>query len=258
MGKIYFASDIHLGKDTSKTSLEREELIVQWLLEVSQDADAIYLVGDIFDYWYEYRHVVPKGFDLLKATLLQLRRSGVRIELFTGNHDLWMKDYFEVNLDIPIHRDPITIAVGSKSLYIGHGDGLGPGDLGYKFIKAIFRNRLCQVLFSLIHPNLALSIMKYFSQLSNKKNAGKHPFTTFDKEWLVQFVEEHNQESPHDYYIFGHRHLAIDYMLRSGSARYINLGDWMEQYTYAVLADGNLELKQYLKNKVDILSNIKR
>ncbi len=256
MSTVYFASDIHLGKKTSRTSQEREELICDWLHKVSTDADCIYLVGDLFDYWYEYKHVIPKGFELFKATLLELRRKNIRIEIFTGNHDLWMGDYFAQTLDIPIHRDPLIVEWNRVTLFIGHGDGLGPGDHGYKFIKKIFRNKICQWLFSRVHPNFALSLMMYFSKLSNRRNKGKHPFKNFESEWLVTFAEEHNEKHQEiDLYVFGHRHIPIDYQLSNGASRYINLGDWMEHFTYLKIDDQTAQLKVYGEHQVDIKCN---
>ena len=246
MGKIYFASDIHLGKDLALSSDERETMFIQWLESAQHNAEKIYILGDLFDYWYEYKHVIPRGFDRILSTLRTLKSNNVDIEIFTGNHDMWMKDFFSTELGIPLHRDPIIVTHHNKTLFLGHGDGLGPGDHGYKFLKQVFRNSICQWLFSRIHPNTALWVMKYFSQVSNNLNRDKFPFESFEKEWLVSFSEEQSKALPEiDYFIFGHRHLAIDYLLSNGVTRYINLGDWMELFSYAFLEDGELKLTTF-------------
>lgn len=258
MKNIYFASDFHLNKDVLHTSAIREKYIVGWLLSIQSTADTIYLVGDLFDYWYEYGTVIPRGNDLFKATLLQLRLSGVNIEIFTGNHDVWMKDYFENDLDIKIHRNPISVTHHGKSLYIGHGDGLGPGDSGYKLLKRIFTSRLCQWLFSRLHPNFAIRFMKACSQLSSKYNRDSDLDTqsiNLSEEWLSQYSESVNAEQYHDYYLYGHRHIPIKYQLKNGKSYYYNLGDWMNHYTYGVLQKGELSIKSYLKKEATILTN---
>ncbi|NNF35008.1 MAG: UDP-2,3-diacylglucosamine diphosphatase, partial [Saprospiraceae bacterium] len=161
--KTYFASDFHLGLDVSISSLEREKKIVRWMDGIKNDAKAIYLVGDVFDYWFEYGTVIPKGYTRLLGKLAELRDIGIPIYFFIGNHDMWMFRYLDEEMGIPIYRQPIQREIDGKKFFIGHGDGLGPGDHGYKFIKSIFSNRFCQWLFARIHPNLGIRIMKYVS-----------------------------------------------------------------------------------------------
>jgi len=252
---VYFASDFHLGRDSLHTSAEREVLICQWLQDIKTTAEKIYLVGDLFDYWYEYRRVIPRGNDLFKSTLLQLRREGIPIEIFTGNHDLWMGDYFEQDLDIRVHKNPITVQHHNKSIHIGHGDGLGPGDHGYKFLKSIFSNRLCQWAFSRLHPNFALAFMDFCSKLGDKNQTERDRFVSFDQEWLVQFVETNHKSLNCDYYLYGHRHIPIIYDLSTGNSTYYNIGEWMNQYTYGVLENGELSLKQHIRQDIEIYSN---
>ncbi len=256
---IYFASDFHLNKDVLHTSAVREKHIVDWLLSIQSSADTIYLVGDLFDYWYEYATVIPRGNDLFKATLLQMRLSGVNIEIFTGNHDVWMKDYFEKDLNIKVHRNPISVTHHGKSLYIGHGDGLGPGDLGYKYLKRIFTSKWCQWLFSRLHPNLAIKIMKACSNLSSKYNTDATQDTQsliLSEEWLSQYSESINAQNHHDYYIFGHRHIPLIYQLSNHVSYYYNLGDWMNHYTYGVLENGQFQLKYYFNTPDSPLTNL--
>ena len=259
MKNIYFASDFHLNKDVLHTSEVREKHIVHWLKSIKSDADVIYLVGDLFDYWYEYGTVIPRGNDLFKSTLLQLRQEGVQVEIFTGNHDVWMKDYFEKDLDIKVHRNPISVSHHGKSMYIAHGDGLGPGDRGYKLLKRIFTSTICQWFFSRLHPNFAIRFMKFCSQLSSKYNKDSDVNTqhlNLDREWLSQYSESINSSQKHDYYIYGHRHLPIQYQLKDGKSVYYNLGDWMNHYTYGVLENGQFNLKSYFGEKIDLHSNI--
>lgn len=242
---VYFASDFHLGADAFLPSIEREKKIVKWLGEVNSDMAELYLVGDVFDHWFEYNKAVPKGFVRLFGKLGELRDAGVLVYFFTGNHDMWMFRYFEEEFGIPILRAPVQKVIGGKTFFIGHGDGLGPGDHGYKFIKKIFNNRVCQKAFSLLHPDIGLSLMKYFSVKSRKYTGDEEPFTDPAKEWLVQFCEEHCKNHNIDFYVFGHRHLPVDYLLSNGKSRYINLGEWMYASSYGVFDGTDLKLKFY-------------
>ncbi len=243
MAKIYFASDFHLGLDARLTSDEREAQVVRWLLEVGQDAAEIYLVGDLFDFWFEYRTVVPRGHVRLLGTLAMLRDRGVEISAFTGNHDMWLFSYFEEELGIPVFRAPIRRKWNGKSFLIGHGDGLGPGDHGYKLIKAVFASKICQWLFARLHPNFAFRIARFWSAKSRAQAQVKDDFKGKDQEWLVQYANDYVQTDPVDYFIFGHRHLPIDCLLDNGSSRYVNLGDWLHHNSYAVFDGSDLVLK---------------
>ncbi len=235
MKNIYFAGDFHLGIDVRHSSAERERLIVAWLESVKNDAEEIYLIGDIFDHYFEYRKVVPKGYIRFLGKLADLRDAGVKIYFFTGNHDMWMFRYLEEELQIPILRKPIVKEIRGKKFFIGHGDGLGPGDFGYKFIKSVFNNRFCQWLYGLLHPDIGLALMTFFSGKSREAGDDPDIFLGADKEWLVQYAERKIQEIPGlDFFIFGHRHLPIDYTLKNGRTRYINTGEWMTQTSYIV------------------------
>lgn len=243
--KIYFASDFHLGVPNHSKSVEREKNIVSWLNEIQKDAEAIYLVGDIFDFWYEWKHTVPKGHTRLLGKLAELCDSGIPIHFFTGNHDLWTFGYLENEIGVQIHRNPIEIKHHNKTLFVGHGDGLGPHDKKYKFLKKIFTNRVCQWFFSRVHPNISFALANYFSSKSRiSKTDADEQFKGDEKEWLVQFSKKILERTPIDYFVFGHRHLPLDIEL-SESSRYINLGEWVNYNSYAVLEEGNLELKFY-------------
>ncbi len=245
MGKIYFASDFHLGIDTEKTSRERETLICNWLDDIKASAEKIYLVGDLFDFWFEYKHVVPKGHVRFLGKIAEIRDSGIEIEVFTGNHDMWLFSYFPDELGIPVHRDHVRVEHNGKHFFIGHGDGKGPGDHGYKFIKKIFANPICQWLFSRIHPNIGIRIANYLSQRSRRLTETEN-FLGNENEWLALYANRKLKQFPEiDYFIFGHRHLPLDILLNNNTSRYINLGDWFKHYTYAVFDGIELKLKSY-------------
>jgi UDP-2,3-diacylglucosamine hydrolase len=249
--KIYFISDSHLGVPDYAGSLNREKLLVRWLDEVRSDASEIYLLGDIFDFWFEYATVVPKGFVRLLGKLADLSDSGIKIHYFTGNHDMWMFDYFPKELGIDLYRAPVSREIGGKRFMIGHGDGLGPSDHGYKFIKKVFASRLCQWLFARIHPNLGVRIALYFSRKSRIACGDTDEvFKGADKEYLLLHINELLQKEHFDYIIYGHRHLPFDLKLKENS-RYINLGDWVTHFTYAVFDGTDLEFKSYLPNEGD-------
>ena len=247
--KIFFASDFHLGIDAGMSSEDREKKIVRWLDFIAPQAKEIYLVGDIFDFWFEYNSVIPRGFSHLLGKLRELRNTGIPITFFTGNHDMWMFDYFEKEYGIPIYRHPLLIHIGNHKFYIGHGDGLGPGDHGYKTIKKIFSNKICQWMFARIHPNLGFTLAKYWSGKSRVSHGRQDKFLGEDKEWLVQYSNDLIGKSKDevDYFIFGHRHLPIDHKLKNGKCRYINLGEWMYYFSYAVYDGKDIQL-QFFEN----------
>lgn len=247
MKKTFFASDFHLGTNGRLPSKERERLIVRWLDTIAPEAESLYLVGDVFDYWFEYSKVVPKGFIRLLGRLATLSDQGLPIYYFTGNHDMWMFRYLEDELGIPVYRQPIEREIGGKKFFIGHGDGLGPGDHGYKFIKAVFSNPACQWLFARLHPNTGIRLMNYFSGTSRMSNPSEVRFLGPEKERLVQFCEDEITRREVDYFVFGHRHLPIDYTLNNGRSRYINLGDWLVYNSYAVFDGNDLQL-QFFEN----------
>ncbi len=251
--KIYFLSNFHLGAPDHATSLQREKRIVSFLEEIKKDAGEIFIVGDLFDFWYEYRTVVPKGYVRILGKLAELTDAGIPIHFFVGNHDMWMKGYFESELNIPVYHEPKKFERNGKKFLIGHGDGLGPGDHGYKFIKKIFRNRFCQWLFGILPPAVGVGLANYFSRKSRAVTGQTdEQFWGEDGEWLVMYCKEVLKEEYFDYLIFGHRHLPIDFSFEKGS-HYINLGDWLRYYSYAVFDDGKLSLTSWipeLENKI--------
>lgn len=255
--KIYFASDFHLGTNAKLTSLEREKKIVRWLDLIQHDAQEIYLVGDVFDFWFEYRRVIPKGYVRLFGKLAELRDQGIPIFFFIGNHDMWMFKYFETEFDIPILREPIVKEWNGKKFFIGHGDGLGPGDYGYKFIKKVFANKICQFLFGMIHPNLGIGLANFWSQKSRSVSPAELKFLGEKKEWLVQFCNKKIEKLNVDYFIFGHRHLPIDYTLKNGTSRYINIGEWMHACSYGVFDGNDVKIHFFENNEGEVFFNDK-
>lgn len=252
-GKIYFVSDLHLGIPDAASSREREKHFVRWLNYVKQDAHAIFILGDLFDFWFEYKQVVPRGYVRVLGALAAISDAGVPIYFFTGNHDQWMKNYFQTELGIPVfHRAEKTI-IGSKQFLIGHGDGLGPGDHGYKFLKKLFRGKLSRWLFERLHPNLGIWLGKKWSK-DNRIISGEDQseFLGEKKEWLIQYAKEYLKVEHIDYFIFGHRHIVLEYPLGNNSV-YINLGDWIKYNSYAVFDGINLELKYFNKRKSESL-----
>ncbi|MDX1942162.1 MAG: UDP-2,3-diacylglucosamine diphosphatase [Saprospiraceae bacterium] len=239
----YFASDFHLGVNAKLTSAERERQIIRWLNFISKDAEAIYLVGDVFDFWFEYKTVIPKGYTRLLGKLAELRDRDIPIYFFTGNHDMWVFHYFEQELGIPTYRKPILREIHGKTFFIGHGDGLGPGDHGYKFIKKVFANPVCQWLFARFHPNFGIWLANYFSGKSRALYPEAPGFLGEDKEWLVAYANYKLDITPADYYIFGHRHLPIDHILKNKTSRYINLGEWLHHNSYAVFDGKDVKIK---------------
>lgn len=241
--KIYFASDFHLGAPNEEESAVREKRIVSWLDEIKADAKEIYLMGDLFDFWFEYKYVVPKGYVRFLGKIAELTDSGIPVHLFIGNHDMWMFNYLEDELNVTIHRSHVTKEFDGKKFFIGHGDGIGPGDYGYKFIKAVFANKICQWLFARLHPNFAFAVANYWADKS-RVDVNLLKFLGEEKEHQIIFAKEMLKAGHYDYFIFGHRHLPNDIKL-SENSRYINLGDWIVNDSYAVFDGEELCLKKY-------------
>ncbi|NNE33217.1 MAG: UDP-2,3-diacylglucosamine diphosphatase [Winogradskyella sp.] len=243
--KIYFASDNHLGAPDAKSSKPREKKFVAWLDEIKEDAAAIFLLGDLFDFWFEYKTVIPKGFTRTLGKLAEIADSGIPIHYFVGNHDLWMNGYFEEELGIPVYHKPQEFKLGSKLFFIGHGDGLGPGDKGYKRMKKVFISPFFKWLFRWGHPDIGMRIAQYFS-VKNKMISGDDDATFLgeDNEWLVQYSRKKLNENHRDFFVFGHRHLPLEIQLNE-SSKYINLGDWIQYYTYGEYDGNNFTLKTY-------------
>ncbi|MBT8186354.1 MAG: UDP-2,3-diacylglucosamine diphosphatase [Croceitalea sp.] len=242
--KVYFASDNHLGAPNNKESLPREKKFVAWLDSIQKDAAAIYLMGDLFDFWFEYKKVVPKGFTRTLGKLAELSDQGIPITYFVGNHDLWMNGYFEEELNIPVYHKPQELMLNSTKFLIGHGDGLGPGDKGFKIMKKVFINPVSKWFFRWLHPDIGVRFAQYLS-VNNKIISGEADakFLGEDQEWLVRYCKRKLALTHYDYFIFGHRHLPLEINLNKTST-YINLGDWISYFTYAVFDGEKLTLEK--------------
>lgn len=245
MSKIYFASDFHLGVPNDAASLKRERQIVKWLDLVLSDADELLLVGDVFDFWFEYKKVIPKGFSRLFGKLAEIADRGIQIHFFTGNHDLWLLDYFQKEFGIQVHTAPQVMTWDGISCFVGHGDGLGPGDKGYKRMKKVFTNSISKWLFRWLHPDIGVSIANSWSRSSRVHNKEKKTFLGPDKEWLMIYANKKLETSFHDYFIFGHRHVPIFQPLNNPKSTFVNLGDWIHHQSYAVLENGQISLKYF-------------
>lgn len=245
--KIYFASDFHLGVPTYEKSREREKLLIEWLTMAEQDATEIFLVGDLFDFWFEYKYTAPKGFIRFLGKLASICDKGIPVHVFTGNHDMWMYDYLEKEIGVKIYRAPIRRTFNGKSFLIGHGDGLGPGDHKYKFLKKFFASSICQWLYARIHPNFAFGLANYLSR-SSRASTGKtdEVFKGEEGEWLLAYCKEVVVKEKIDFFVFGHRHLPLELKVNETSM-YYNLGEWLNYNSYAVFSGNKMELKAFKK-----------
>jgi UDP-2,3-diacylglucosamine hydrolase len=249
--KLYFISDVHLGAGTYAGSRQREDKLVRWLDMVKADAAEIFIMGDLFDFWFEYTTVVPRGYIRLLGKLAGLSDAGIKLYLFKGNHDMWMFNYFEKELNATIISNELVIERGGKKFFLHHGDGLGPGDGLYKMLKKVFRSRFCQWLFARLHPNLGVGIANYWSsksRIANSKRKGGEPGEAKpgEQEWLVTYCRETLQTTNYDYLVFGHRHMPLDIQLQT-NARYINLGEWLFSCSYAEFDGQDVRLKYFEK-----------
>jgi len=243
-GKLYFASDFHLGVPSYESSLQREKRIIDWLEYIKHDASEVFLMGDVFDFWFEYKHVVPKGYVRFLAKLAELVMMGIQVTLFKGNHDMWMFGYLEKEVGVKIVTDELILERAGKRFYLHHGDGLGSGDRNYKILKRIFRSKVSQWLFSWLHPNIGMAIAEMWSKNSRIANNKKEEFKNEDEEWLVTFSKKRLETEYFDYFVYGHRHLPLSIDLGNGS-QYINLGEWINYNSYAVFDGNDLELKHW-------------
>ena len=243
--KIYFASDFHLGSPDYESSLKREKLLVRWLGEVQHDAAAIVLVGDIFDFWFEYKKVVPRGFVRLLGKIAHLTDEGIPVIFFTGNHDLWLSDYIQNELNVKVYEKPQKFIISDKRILVGHGDGLGTGDWSYKLLKKMFTSSFNKWAFARLHPNFAFRIAEFWSHISRmKSNGAVEPFVP-ETDHLYNFCNEHEKKNHFDYYIFGHRHIPLEIQLNNNST-YINLGEWIINPHYASFDGSKVSLHRYL------------
>ena len=235
--RIYFCSDNHLGSPNRNLSLEREKIFITWLDQIKKDAQAIFFLGDLFDFWFEYKKVVPKGFTRLFGKLAELSDSGIELFFFVGNHDCWIGNYFEDELGINVFHKKVDLNIDNYNILIGHGDGLGPGDNKYKFLKLLFRNPILKKLFSFIHPDIGISLGSFLSQKNKILSGSEKVFESEDKEMLFSYCKDVLKTKYYHFFIFGHRHIPLELDLGNNS-KYFNTGDWITHFSYLVY-DGN-------------------
>ena len=251
---VYFLCDAHLGSWAMQHRRTQERRLVRFLDSIKEKASAVYLLGDMFDFWYEYKFVVPKGYTRFLGKISELTDMGVEVHYFTGNHDIWTYGYLEQECGVILHRSPITVELGDKVFFMGHGDGLGDPDKKFKFIRWVFHNHTCKRLFSAIHPRWGMWLGLNWAKHSRlKRTDGKEPpYMGEDKEFLVRYAKEYQQAHPDiDYYLFGHRHIELDLML-SKKTRMLILGDWLWQFTYAVFDGDHLFMENYIEGETKV------
>lgn len=254
MKNIYFLSDAHLGSRALRHTRQQERRLVRFLDDIKEKAEAVYLLGDMFDFWFEYRMVVPRGFTRFLGKLSELTDSGVEVHYFAGNHDLWTWDYLVEECGVILHREPMTLSLADKTFYIGHGDGLGDPDPRFRFIRSIFHSPLCQWLFRWLHPDLGMRFGLNWAKHSRLAHGegGDPPYLGEDKEHLVLYAKDYLRSHPDvNYFLFGHRHIELDLML-SDQCRMVILGDWILQYTYAVFDGEHLYMENYVEGETKV------
>ena len=252
MGKnVYFLSDAHLGSLAIPHGRTQERRLVRFLDSIKEKASAVYLLGDMFDFWNEYRYVVPKGYSRFLGKLSELTDNGVEVHFFAGNHDLWTYGYLEEECGVIVHKAPVTTEIYGKVFFLAHGDGLGDPDNKFKILRKLFHNRTCQRLLNFVHPRWGMALGLNWAKHSRLKRAdGKEvPFMGEDKEFLVRFARDYKRSHPNiDYFLFGHRHIELDLPIDK-STRMLILGDWIWQFTYAVFDGEQLFLGEYVEGE---------
>lgn len=245
--KIYFISDAHLGLHPREKSFEREKLLVKWLDSIKSEADELYMMGDIFDFWHEYRKVVPRGFTRFLGKIAEMADNGTKIYYFTGNHDVWVYDYLPAEIGLKVYRKPVVKELNGLKFFLSHGDGLERRDYGYRILKGIFTNKVLQWLFARIHPNFAIALGHRWSRTSRfAKGIVAEPYKGEDGECQIIYAKEKLKNEHFDFFVIGHRHIPWDIKIGKNS-RIINIGDWIINYTYAVLDGQELSLRSYFK-----------
>ena len=247
MKNVYFLSDAHLGSWAIDHGRMHERRLVRFLDSIKHKAAAVYLLGDMFDFWYEHKYTVPKGYTRFLGKLSELTDMGVEVHFFTGNHDIWAYSYLEEECGVIMHRKPITTDIYGKVFYLAHGDGLGDPDIKFKLLRRMFHNTICQRLFSAIHPRCSMWLGLTWAKHSRMKriNGEEPPYMGENKEHLVLYAKQYMKSHPNvDVFIFGHRHIELDLNL-SKSVRMMILGDWISQFTYVVFDGDHLLLEEY-------------
>ena len=243
---IYFFSDLHLGFPDEFESRKREKKLVNLLEEIETKVLEIWFLGDIFDFWWEYKKVIPRGFTRFLGKIADYTDAGIPVHFFAGNHDIWMKNYLSEEIGVQIHSKPVKVKLGGKMFYMAHGDGLGPGDYKYKLLKKIFTNKFLQWSFTRIHPNFAFFLAHKWSHHSRAKGSITANIVK-EKEFLILHAENVLMKEYFDFFVFGHRHVPMHFEL-SQKAQFINTGEWIYKYTFAVFNGENINLMTYKNN----------
>lgn len=243
-GKIYFVSDVHLGAPALNNNRERERLFADWLDDIKDDVSELFLMGDIFDFWHEYKKVAPRGFTRIIGRIGDLTDSGVNVHFFTGNHDLWVYDYLPEEAGVILHRNPVVKEIFGKNFFLAHGDGLDEADVGYRRLKRIFTNKTMQWLFARLHPNAALSLGHGWSKKSRLAKMGTDENFKANEDGMYKFAEKYLEKESIDYFIFGHRHELAKESI-NGNTTFVLLGDWINKFSYGVFDGENFEIKRY-------------
>ncbi|MDR0988025.1 MAG: UDP-2,3-diacylglucosamine diphosphatase [Prevotellaceae bacterium] len=254
MKNVYFLSDAHLGSRAIKHGRMHERRLVNFLESIKEKAAAVYLLGDMFDYWYEFKTVVPRGYTRFLGKLSELTDRGVEVHFFTGNHDIWCSDYLQTECGVILHREPITVEIYGKEFYLAHGDGLGDPDKKFKLLRAMFHSHTLQVLFSAIHPRWSVTWgLNWAKQSRIKRTRDKEPeYRGEAHEHLVNYTKAYLKDHPGiNFFIYGHRHIELDLML-SATARVLIIGDWITHFTYAVFDGANLFLENYVEGETKL------
>jgi len=242
---VFLASDLHLGAPNREASALREKHFVHWLDHIKPQAAALILLGDIFDFWFEYKHVIPKGFIRIQGKLAEWKDAGIPIYIFTGNHDIWMKEYFTQELGIPVFHHPVNATIKGHICHLAHGDGLGPGDHGFKWMKRIFTNPFAQWAYAWLHPDIGIPLAQYFSGSSRKAHVAKDAIHFGEQEFLFQYTLQQATVQPETrYFIFGHRHRP-EIIKMPSNQKMINLGDWIQHFSFAVIEEEGVSLCQF-------------
>lgn len=242
--KTYFVSDVHLGAPALKDNRERELLFASWLREMGKDAEAVYLMGDIFDYWFEYRTVVPRGFTRVLGAIASLTDQGIPVHFFTGNHDIWAFDYLPAETGMVVHREPVMCTIGGKRFFLAHGDGLDANDKGYILLKRIFTSKTLQWLYARVHPDLTIGMAHHWSKNSRLSKKTEGSKWMGEKEGIYKFAQSVSEKEEVDFFVFGHRHRIAD-MAIGEKSRLILLGDWISTFSYGVFDGSRFELRIY-------------
>jgi UDP-2,3-diacylglucosamine hydrolase len=248
--KTFFASDAHFGLNLKEDPIESEKRFVRWMDQIKPQAEALYLLGDMFDYWFEYKNVVPKGYTRFLGKIAEFTDSGIPVYMFIGNHDIWMFDYLPKEIGATIVYDPIVIEIHNKKFYLAHGDGLGDPSRSFRFLRGFFRNKICQKLYKFIHPGITVPFGYAWSRHNRRKKQDNEyvEYLGEEKEYLVQFAKRYGKENPVDFFIFGHRHIMLDLLIQHNQ-RVIILGDWIDHFSYAVFDGENIYLEQFFENE---------